>query len=559
MAKVTWGRKIGALLGFAFVFGLSAIFAIMSPLRGLAKIDTASIRVFEPSAVSLPLQVEAAQRVETMARRSTFGWERAVQFHLPNQNAQMVPKAILIAAAGGRTNLYINGINIAQAEAQQLPGRVRGGYILAQSVSPTILNAGENRVDIVMGSDYWRTAMPDVRTGTPTQIEAAFKHTQQATRLVAATTALAGLIGLLISPVILLLTRSFFLSFGGAIIGGVMLFMSGSGFGFFDPSILQMLAPLVPWLIIAGSIIGAIGCWALDGRIGGLWLGLSLSCAFASFFSLSAGAAQGALPFILAINDVAPIILTGVGMPALVVLGTTKLIRQRSEAQAEANRQAHVVALQADEIQRQAQSLAITEERKRFSRDIHDGIGGQLVSLLWRVRSETVPTDELAGELERGLADLRLVVDALDDGPLNLSEAMWNFAARARQQLEAANIEFSWHIPETLDVAWQDSRRILSLYRMLQEVTSNVVRHSGAQAFLIKFSAEPSLGPSALRVLIEDNGIGIRPETRRSGRGLTNLSMRAQQLGGTITFAQPASGRGTRIEIVLPPEIPMKA
>jgi signal transduction histidine kinase len=55
-------------------------------------------------------------------------------------------------------------------------------------------------------------------------------------------------------------------------------------------------------------------------------------------------------------------------------------------------------------------------------------------------------------------------------------------------------------------------------------------------------------------VLIEDNGIGISPEKRRSGRGLTNLSSRAVQLGGTLKMSQPSNGTGTLIEIVLPPE-----
>jgi signal transduction histidine kinase len=549
-----WREKTAGWLGALVVFGLSALLAFMSPLAGLTKVDNNTIRLFEPSAVNLPLQPEAAERVEPLTRRGSFGWDTTIQFHLPNQSAQTLPKAILIGAAGGPTNLYLNGINIAQARKQALPSPMRGGFWLAQTIDPQYLNSGENRIDMVMGPDAWHRGLPDIRTGTPSQIEAAAARLYAHTQLISILTAIAGIIGLLISPVVYLVTRSLLASVGGAIVGSVLIYLSATGLGFMGTQGPQMIGGLIPWVLIGASVIAAAGYRLLEGPTGSLWAGLAISSALASALSLETSVAYWALPQVLALYDVAPVVLTGFGMPMLVIVGTMKLVRQRGEAEAEANRQALVVARQADEIQRQAQSLAIIEERKRFSRDIHDGIGGQLVSLLWRVRAEEVPTDELAGELERGLADLRLVVDALDDGPLSLSDAMWNFAARARQQLQTANIAFSWHIPETLDVDWHDSRRILSLYRILQEATTNVVRHANARALKIEFAAQPSLGHGGLRVVIEDNGVGIKPETRRSGRGLTNLSSRTEQLGGSLTICEPAIGNGTRIEILLPPE-----
>jgi signal transduction histidine kinase len=549
-----WGTRITATLTLIIIICLSIIHAFVTPFTQLTKLSPASIKVFEPSEVNLPLQLEAAQRIVPMSQRHSFGWNRSVQYHLPTQIAAETPQAIFIAASGGFAGLYLNGVNIAQTTPHYLPGPVRGGYSLVQAINPIYLNSGANRIDIVMSRDYWRTGMPDVRIGTPVHVEAAHKSFRARQRLIAMAIILVGIIGLLAGPAIGLVTRSFVAGIGGTIIASVMLFTAASGLGIVSVELIKLIAPFSSWILLAGAIISAIGYRQINGHLRGLWLGLSLSCLLAAACSLIVWTSEASLPFVIGINDFAPMLLVGLGMPALVTHGTLQLIAERVEAQAIAREQAILVEKQADEIQRQAQSLAITEERKRFSRDIHDGIGGQLVSLLWRVRSEAVPTEELAGELERGLADLRLVVDALDDGPLNLSDAMWNFAARARQQLEAAEINFKWEIPDALDVEWQDSRRILSLYRMLQEATSNVVRHSKATSFAIKFFAESSLGHGGLRVLIEDNGIGISAEKRRSGRGLTNLSSRAVQLGGTLELSQPETGTGTRIEVVLPPE-----
>jgi signal transduction histidine kinase len=554
MAGLTWGNRTLATVVVVFVLGLSALIGATSPLQGLSRLDAGAIQVFQPSEVNLPLHAAAAQVKTGMSDRASFGWDRAVQFHLPVQSGKDTPEAVFIAAAGGPAGLYINGINIAQSTPQLLPGPVRGGYVLSRAINQKYLNSAENRLDVVMGPDHWRRGMPEVRFGTQEQIEAASGRYWQSQRRAAILALAAGLIGVLAAPAVLAVTRGILAGMGGAMVGAILLTVWSVGEGLIMPEAVAPIASLSGWAIVIGGVVAAAGYRFIEGHLAGLWLGLAISCILAGLCSLGSWAVQPALPFCAALGDVAPMALAGIGMPVLLATGASRLIRERAEARAEAGRQALVVARQADEIQRQAQSLAITEERKRFSRDIHDGIGGQLVSLLWRVRSEAIPSTELAGELERGLADLRLVVDALDDGPVNLSDAMWNFAARARQQLDAAAIAFTWDLPDELNVAWQDSRRILSLYRMLQEATSNVVRHSKATELSIRFIAEPTLGAGAMRVLIEDNGIGLDPDARPNGRGLSNLMSRAGQLGGTLIVSSPQSGTGTRIEIVLPPE-----
>jgi signal transduction histidine kinase len=249
---------------------------------------------------------------------------------------------------------------------------------------------------------------------------------------------------------------------------------------------------------------------------------------------------------------VAPLAMAGVGMPALAIQAIRQLIAEQAQSRTEAARQSALAAAQAEQLERQAEWQAVIEERKRFTRDIHDGIGGQLVSLLSRVRYEAIPPDELAAELENGIADLRLVADALDEGPVSLSIALWNFSVRARQQLISASMDFHWDLPNDLDVEWHDARRVLSLYRMLQECVSNAVRHAKAKSLSIKFAQVEAQGRPALQVTIEDDGIGFDPEQIAAGRGLINLKTRTTMMGGSFKLSKLETGYGTRILVTVP-------
>ena len=70
------------------------------------------------------------------------------------------------------------------------------------------------------------------------------------------------------------------------------------------------------------------------------------------------------------------------------------------------------------------QDQAILEERQRFTRDIHDGIGGQLVSLLLRARRGKLGKNEMIQEIQSGINDLRLIVDSMDHVGDDLSSAL---------------------------------------------------------------------------------------------------------------------------------------
>ena len=191
------------------------------------------------------------------------------------------------------------------------------------------------------------------------------------------------------------------------------------------------------------------------------------------------------------------------------------------------------------------------QERQRFTRDMHDGIGGQLLSLLMRVRTGRVGMDGIETEIQSGINDLRLVVDSLDHVGDDLSDALITFHSRARAQLDAANITLDWSQSETIDSEKFKTRRILNLYRFLQETITNIVRHSDAQTARVEILSLPEL--DTLRVIIEDNGKGLKSSMQnKAGKGLKNMRSRAEKLKGNLRFETPALGTGTRIELEMP-------
>jgi signal transduction histidine kinase len=201
-------------------------------------------------------------------------------------------------------------------------------------------------------------------------------------------------------------------------------------------------------------------------------------------------------------------------------------------------------------LQDSIRAAAVSEERQRFVRDMHDGVGGHLLSLLMRVRADDADSKDVAEELEKGLTDLRLMADSLDHVGHDLDEALAAFHRRAAQQLRSAGLEFVWSKPQVLSGFQLDARAVLSLYRIIQEALSNCIRHAQASRFAVSFDLAKNA--SQLDVVIEDDGTGFPVDATEEGRGLANIRKRAENLGGTVVFAAGAEGKGCRIRLSLP-------
>ena len=178
------------------------------------------------------------------------------------------------------------------------------------------------------------------------------------------------------------------------------------------------------------------------------------------------------------------------------------------------------------------------EERQRIVRDMHDGIGGQLLGLMMQVRSRGVEQKQVEEGLQSSIADLRLIVDSMDTADEGLAETLRSFDHRVRPQVEAAGMAFNAEHGLDDGTSGPGPRPTLQILRILQEAVTNAMRHSGATQVAL---ASGKGDDGHVWLSIKDNGKGM-PEEIKGGRGLTSMRSRAEAVGGSLDIQSDASG-----------------
>jgi signal transduction histidine kinase len=203
-------------------------------------------------------------------------------------------------------------------------------------------------------------------------------------------------------------------------------------------------------------------------------------------------------------------------------------------------------------------------ERERLSRDLHDEIGHHLVVL--KLYLGMIARD-LAGPAQRPIRKkleeaLDLTSQAiqsvrrliLDLGPGALDQLGFLPAVKLYARQFTARTEVKVRVRDEGLPPHLRSAHETALYRVLQGALSNVVKHAQARAVTITLGSE---GDSAVRMVVEDDGVGFDTAVRHQAFGLAAMQERVAGLGGRFQVeswrARPGSRRrGTRIDIVLP-------
>jgi len=96
----------------------------------------------------------------------------------------------------------------------------------------------------------------------------------------------------------------------------------------------------------------------------------------------------------------------------------------------------------------------LAEERERLMRDMHDGLGGQLVSLLSLVEADGASDPRIAAAVRAALADMRLVIDSIDPALQTLGGALGAARARFEPLLVHSGIRLEWQAGELPRTPW---------------------------------------------------------------------------------------------------------
>lgn len=198
------------------------------------------------------------------------------------------------------------------------------------------------------------------------------------------------------------------------------------------------------------------------------------------------------------------------------------------------------------ELQRHERATLLLEERSRIMRDMHDGIGGQLLGLMVQARADRLSGAALVRGLEESLDDLRLVVGSLEQGEGTLATALGAFRARIEPRCEAAGATLVWRIEEVGPTPDFGPDKTLQVYRILQEACTNALKHAKPDRIEVTLQRRAD---GAIELSLFDNGKGFDPNKRASGRGLANMRYRAGQIGAAFDVTSGADG--TRVSLKL--------
>lgn len=191
-------------------------------------------------------------------------------------------------------------------------------------------------------------------------------------------------------------------------------------------------------------------------------------------------------------------------------------------------------------------------ERLNLAHDLHDGLGGTLVSGIATLERSPhdIPPDEVLSMLRALRDDLRIIVDTTASqqfGEPALAGQIVPLRHRLSRLLESHDIACHWQL-DGLEHCHLPTSRILDVMRTLQEALTNVMKHSKAS----RADVAVRVGARGLELLVSDNGVGFDPAAagRHAGAGMRSMRARTERLGGT--FSVRSTGEGTVLAVHIP-------
>jgi signal transduction histidine kinase len=199
------------------------------------------------------------------------------------------------------------------------------------------------------------------------------------------------------------------------------------------------------------------------------------------------------------------------------------------------------------------------EERSRLARELHDGAGQMLTSLL--VRIKTLEKKAEAPDMRSGLTSvLDVAAETLEQvrelsyrlRPATLEEFGLPVALETlvHDMSNEAGLSVDYHMD--FDGVTLTPEAEVTLYRIAQEAITNVIRHARAELLIIELVHSPT----GVQLRIEDDGCGFSPyqapaQPGQHHMGLISMQERAEIIGGSFELMS-APMRGTSILVRIP-------
>jgi PAS domain S-box-containing protein len=197
-------------------------------------------------------------------------------------------------------------------------------------------------------------------------------------------------------------------------------------------------------------------------------------------------------------------------------------------------------------------------EKEKILKDLHDGIGGATMNItllanlalsessLPKIRDALATISELGRE---NLSEIQSFLNSLDTTKTNWHTLTADMRVFGNTMIESRGMSFELEASD-LEASAEDVREpidsllSLNLFRIYKEALSNIVKHSKAKTVMVTFTVDKG----RLSMSVRDDGIGLGAK-KEAGRGLQNMKIRAEEMGGTLTIT---SEHGTCVRLDLP-------
>jgi signal transduction histidine kinase len=201
-----------------------------------------------------------------------------------------------------------------------------------------------------------------------------------------------------------------------------------------------------------------------------------------------------------------------------------------------------------------AEITTLEKERKRIASDLHDEIGPLLSAV--KLQINHLETDD---SLQQKLVEKSsLYIDEVIKKMRDISNDLLP-SILVRRGLAVAAEDFLQKVGTGTNTIIETDIKLevrlpieteVNLYRIIQEITHNTLKHAKAKKFRVEISQQGNM----VRLATADNGIGFTEDVKmkkETGLGLLNLQSRTEVMGGDI-FRESAPGQGTKYIFEIP-------
>ncbi len=206
-----------------------------------------------------------------------------------------------------------------------------------------------------------------------------------------------------------------------------------------------------------------------------------------------------------------------------------------------------------DDLQRQERE-ATEAERQTIYRDLHDGIGSRLVAAMYSLRSGRTTKAALENTLMSCLTDIKRIMNEEDSQePRSIQEMFFEYCFTMDDLLSESGVSFEYEVPHDREYFFL-GKTSGALMKMTQEIVANALKHSPATSIYVKLGIDDDVLTVNVREYnYKFDGLDAFGKTKKisSGAGLSNLKMRAHDIGASFKYEQRSDERRSRIKISL--------